>query len=701
MAKRGERPPHRHERPSNERGTRASGPRLASTVLVALLLVVAASLAYSTSFAGVFVFDDQFAITDNPNIRTLWPLTRSMSAPPETPTSARPVASLTLAINYALAPADARDAMAPASADSPPGTEERFLRNVWGYHFANLALHVLASLALFGVIRRTLFSDRLRPQFGGSATALAFAAALVWVVHPLQTDAVTYVTQRTEVLVGLFYLLTLYCAIRAADTEAGPRKRRWWTGGAIAACALGMGSKQTMVTAPFVVAAWDWVFRGRRDLGAKGRDTLGVEGRGTLGPHDRNRLRWGLYAGLAATWVILILGIAFERWPHSIGREGWTPWTYLLTQIGVIPYYLRLSVIPTPLVLDYDGWPMARSLLDVAPQAVFLLVLVAATLSLLVRRQPWGFVGAWFFALLAPSSSVVPLTFETAAERRMYSALAAVVVGVVFGAYLLGRWLLVRLVPDARARRGAGTTAAVVLVGSLAVTLTVLASARNRDYWSEEHLWRDTVEKRPDNPRARLNYGVTLSVAQRYPEAEQQLREAVRLKETDASAHGNLGSVLCSLGRLEEGVSHLERAIGLDPEYRPAYGNLGEAYGALGRRALAAKYFQLAVDREPDNPFLLSRLGWLLATSPEDAVRNGGKAVEVSERAVRLTSRRDTMSLDTLAASYAEVGRFDDAVATAREALAIANAQGDQANAAALSGRLSLYQTRQKVREPQ
>ncbi len=673
------------QRPSGEPGSSGRGLRLASTALVALLLAAAGAAAYSTSFAGVFVFDDKFAIQDNPNIKALWPLTRSMSAPAETPTSARPVASLTLAVNYALAAPDARDVMAPGGPDAPRDVTERFLRNVWGYHFMNLALHVLASLALFGVARRTLLSDRLRPQLGGAATALAFVVALVWLVHPLATDAVTYVTQRTEVLMGLFYLLTLYCAIRAADRDAGAAQRRWWTAAAIAACALGMGSKQTMVTAPLIVVAWDWIF---------GQ---------VSGPTNRTpRLRWRLYAGLAATWVILVAGVALERWPHSIGfdREGWTPWTYALTQTGVILHYLRLSVVPAPLVVDYEGWPMARSLLDVAPQAALLIVLVAGTLFALVRRQPWGFAGAWFFALLAPSSSFLPLATEIAAERRMYVALASIVVVAVIGAYLIGRRLLDRLVAGERARRTAGAIAGMVLVGGLVAPFTVLTSARNRDYWSEEHLWRDAVEKRPDNPRARLNYGVILSLARRYPEAEQQLREAIRLKDTDATAHGNLGSVLCSLGRLDEGVAHLERAIALDADYRPAYGNLGEAYGALGRRDLAAKYFALAVDREPVNPFLLSRLGWLLATAPEDEVRNGTKAVLVSERAVRLTSRQDTMSLDTLAASYAEAGRFDDAVATARDALAIANIQGDQATAGALAERLSLYQMRQKVRDP-
>jgi Flp pilus assembly protein TadD len=657
------------------------------------VLVAAADLAYSTSFAGVFVFDDRFAIVENPNIRTLWPLTVSMSAPPENPVAARPVASLTLAVNYALAPADVRDVMAPGGRGAPPDTTERFLRNVWGYHFANVALHVLAALALFGAVRRTLLSERLRPRFGEAATALAFAVALVWIVHPILTDAVTYVTQRTEVLMGLFYFLTLYCAIRAGEPDTRPSARRWWSGCAIAACALGMGSKQTMVTAPFVVVLWDWMFGPGTAVPA-----AGASASGPLAP----RLRWRLYAGLAATWAILAALVALERWPHSIGfdREGWTPWTYLLTQTGIVVHYLRLSVVPAPLVLDYDGWPMARSILAVAPYAVAMAAVVGATIYAIARRQPWGFASAWLLAVLAPSSSVLPLATEVAAERRMYTAVAGVVALAVIGGYAIGRLALARIVPDERMRRVAGRVAGVVLVGSVAVAFATLTSARNSDFWSDERIWQDTVEKRPDNPRARLNYGVDLSEAQRFAEAEQQLREAVRLKDTSGPAHANLGSVLCSLGRVAEGVPHLERAIALDPEFTPAYGNLAEAYGALGKRALAAKSFARALQSEPDSPFLLSRLGWLLATSPEDDVRDGAKAIAVSERAVRLTARQDTMSLDTLAAAYAETGRFEEATATAREALALAGRQGNQEAAAALAGHLALFQSGQKFREP-
>jgi Flp pilus assembly protein TadD len=668
----------RRNRPSGERRGAPAAPARTSlpVILVVLALAAAAGWAYSTSFAGVFIFDDKPAIVDNPNIRTLWPLTRALSAPREVAVSARPVASLTLAINYALAPADARDVMTPGGPGAPDGTADRFLRNVWGYHFMNLALHVLTGLALFGVVRRTLLTAPLAPRFGPAATALAFAVTLLWLLHPLLTDAVTYVIQRIELLMGLFYLLTLYCAIRAGEATA--RSRPWWTGLSIVSCALGMASKQVMVSAPLMVWLWEWTFAG-----------------------DRPRRR-GLYAGLAATWVVLAALVAYERWPHSIGldREGWTPWTYLLTQTGVIVHYVRLAIVPSPLVIDYDGWPMARSILAVAPQAALLAAVFGLTVIGAVRRRPWAFASSWAFAILAPSSSVLPLATELAAERRMYLPLASLVAGAVLAAYVIGRRLLLARVANPRTRHRVGAAAAIVLTGGIAAAFGALTFARNRDFWSDERIWQDAVEKRPTNPRARVNYGSDLSAAHRYSEALAQLTEAVRLKDTNPAAHMNLGVALCSLGRTDEGIVHLERALALDAAYPEAMANLGEAYAAQGRRAPAVKYFALAIQARPDDLFLLNRLGWLLATSPEDEIRNGANAVELAERAVHATDRQDLTSLDTLGAAYAEVGRFDEAAAVARETLALAGRLGAPRMAPELESRLALYTARQKFREP-
>jgi protein O-mannosyl-transferase len=501
---------------------------------------------------------------------------------------------------------------------------------------------------------------------------------LIWVVHPLLTDAITYVAQRTEVLMGLFFFLTLYCSIRAWNAP------RLWTAAAIASCALGMGSKQTMVAAPFIVGLWDWIFA-------------------TADPATIRQSRRSLYAGLAATWIILAVLVAMERWPHSIGfaREGWTPWTYLLTQSGVIVHYVRLSLTGSPLSLDYDGWPMARSIAQVAQYALPLAIIVVATGVAIVRRRPWGFPGGWFFVTLAPSSSVLPLATEIAAERRMYLPLAALIVAAVVAAYLIGQRVLDLSISDLRRRRIIAVTLTVIIVGGIAIACGAATYARNRDYWSDERIWQDTVEKRPNNPRARVNYAIDLQAAGRLADAERELREAVRLKDTSAAAHANLGPILCGSGKLDECILHLERALALDPDYSSAHANLAEAYAARGKRVRAAEQFALALNAAPDRPFLLNRLAWLLATAPEDSIRNGPRAVELAERAASITARQDIMSLETLSAAYAEVGRFDDALRTGREALALAERQNDETTATGLARRLQLFEMRQTYREPQ
>src|SRR5262245_61429565 len=317
-------------------------PGRIATAVGALLIAAAGIAAYSTSFRGVFVYDDGPAIVNNGHLRTLWPLGQAMTTPPEVTTSGRPVAALSFALNYAFADPDVRDVMTPAQGADAGSAAERYLRNLWGYHLVNLAIHLAAALTLFGIVRRTLERPALANRYGPVSTPLACATALVWAVHPLQTESVTYIVQRVESLMGLFYLLTLYCAIRALPSRPASR---YWTMGAIAACALGMGSKEVIVSAPLVVWLWDYVF----DV-------------------DR-RSRRPLYVGLASTWIVLAALVLSETRPRSVGFSlGWPWWAYLETQAGVIVHYLRLAILPSPLVFDY-GWPRADSLAAFAPQA--------------------------------------------------------------------------------------------------------------------------------------------------------------------------------------------------------------------------------------------------------------------------------------------------------------------------------------------
>ncbi len=197
------------------------------------MLIAAGIWAYHSSFQGPFIFDDVHSIPLNPYIRHLWPIREVLTAPRNCSVNGRPTVCLTLALNYAWSGL-----------------------NVWGYHAFNLAVHLLSALVLFGILRRTLDGEKLRDQFGGAAVGLAAAIALLWEIHPLQTESVTYIVQRTELLMGLFLLLTLYCTLRGACSV---RPGAWYLA-AVAACAFGMGSKEVMVSAPLLVLLYDRVF---------------------------------------------------------------------------------------------------------------------------------------------------------------------------------------------------------------------------------------------------------------------------------------------------------------------------------------------------------------------------------------------------------------------------------------------------------
>src|SRR5262245_7463604 len=248
---------------------------------IPLLLVGGGLAAFSDSFKGAFLLDDLFRIVRNEEIRKLWPPWTLVVH------SGRPLVQLTLAVNYALGGLD-----------------------VWGYHAFNLTVHLFAGLLLFGIVRRMLESDELRARYSGAAPWLAGAIAILWTVHPLQTESVTYIIQRGESMMGLFFLLTLYCTIRGASS---PHPRGWYLA-AIVACALGMGSKEVMVTAPLVVLLYDRMF---------------------LSPSfkDLFQRRWRLYAGLAATWLVAAASLANSREEEQVILvAGLTPWSYALTQ---------------------------------------------------------------------------------------------------------------------------------------------------------------------------------------------------------------------------------------------------------------------------------------------------------------------------------------------------------------------------------
>jgi protein O-mannosyl-transferase len=592
------------KRPPGSRGGRSrrapAQPKPRVPISLLGVLVAAVCVAYIPSFSGGFVGDDIDAIVANPHIRSLWPIHQALTAPSDTTAAGRPVVALSLALNYALAPDDARDAWDPPAPGIPvEAATDPYYRNLWGYHAFNLAVHMVAALALFGVVRRSLELPALRGRFSADAIPLAFAIALLWALHPLNTAAVTYIIQRAESLMGLFLLLTLYCSIRSTEAT----RSRWrWIAAATVACGLGMASKEVHVVAPILVALWIWILRPGESL---------LEGR-----------RLPLFGALAATWLLLLWLVLGGVRSESVGfgLSGWTSGVYVRTQAEVILHYLRLAIVPSPLVFMY-AWPPATSWVSVAPQVMMLAVLAGATVLALVRRHPAALLGAWFFLVLAPSSSVLPIATEVAAEHRMYLPLAAVVATIVFSIHGLSRRLV------ASPRRAVVT---MCLTGFLAVALGSVTYARNNDYRSMESLLQDTVKKRPANVRARVAYGGLLLQMERFPEAEFQLRTALAIGERTPGdtyltpmAHMYLGSALAAQAQAAEGIIHLERALELSPRLDEAHALLGEAYLQQGRLPEAAAAYERAIALMPHVTPVLDRAATVLALWAETQAQQG------------------------------------------------------------------------------
>jgi tetratricopeptide (TPR) repeat protein len=398
-----------------------------------------------------------------------------------------------------------------------------------------------------------------------------------------------------------------------------------------------MGSKEVMATAPVMVFLYDRTFVS-----------------GSFREAWRRHRRF--YPVLAATW--LLLAFIVVRGGGSRGAAagfgfGISSWAYALTQCRAVVMYLKLAVWPHPLVADY-GTEVVKHPGEVALQAAVLLLLVAGTAVALWRRPVPGFLGAWFFVILAPSSSVIPLVTQTMAEHRMHLPLAAEILLAVTGGYLLaGR----RIIP-------------VFL--ALALVAGWLTSQRNADYGSELALWSDTVAKRPENARARVDLGIALLDLGRIADAVAQFEAAVRLQPENPVAQLNLGNACLRLGRAAEALEHGEAAVRLDPRNVDAKFNLGLALVANGRPGDALAYYGEVLRVQPDAADVRAALGNALRLLGDAEVKrqNWAAAVDRYRQALAMTPD-DFSACFYLANSLLMAGQVDDAVVQYRKALAL------------------------------
>jgi protein O-mannosyl-transferase len=560
-----------------------------------VLILVAVSYANSTS--GPFILDDLPTIVENTGIRDPWQR-GALFPQDEIATTRRPLVSLSFALNYAVG-----------------GLE------VESYHIVNIAIHAMNALFLFALIRRTLLLPRLNPGLSESANGLALAAAAIWAVHPLNSEAVNYVTQRTELLMALCYLLTLYATLR---------DRTWL---AVLSCAVGMACKETMATAPLAAFAYHATF---------------VTGSvaATLKSHRR------LFVGLASTWLMLVALMWTAPASTTAGfSSDVSTWSYLLNQAAIITRYLQQAIWPMSLVVHY-GPPADLTLGDVLPQGLLIVGLLLLTVFALVQRPQAGFLGLWVFVTLAPTSSFVPIATEVGAERRMYLPLMALV--------MLAALAVQRL------RLPARLTAPLAV--SIVMALVVGTMLRNREYTTPLRLAETVVERRPSSA-AHYFVGEELFLAGRNDEALTHLRTAAAGL---SRARHTLAQALLKAGDAREAALELEAYLashGSLLEAVRARESLGDAYATQGRWDEATSQWRTVLSMNPDveqRIRVLERLAGLSLQRERFAEAAEYLAAYVSFQPANADAWTN------LGVANAQTGRLDDAIAAFRQAVALA-----------------------------
>ncbi len=673
-------PPQQHDASRPAVGLDAPDRPGSRETLIALFVIAASTvLVYSNTFDASFHFDDIPGIVRNDSLRDLsrqWP-----------PSGNRWLGYVSFAFNYRLG-----------------GLE------VFGYHLANLLIHTCNGLLVFWLTAITLRTPTLRFAEAGPLVRryLPLAAGLLFAVHPVATEAVTYIVQRFTSLATLFYLLSLalYVHARLSLDEDHPSKTRAACiyGLSVVAAAAAMKTKEISFTLPLVAAGYELLFfrPGRRLL--------------LLVPHVATALLVPL--GLAAhgqrLWDVLGDASHFAAETPKIPR-----WVYLLTQSRVVVTYLRLLLLPIGQNVDYD-FPLSHSLAD--PSVLFalaVLLAVAACGAFLVFRAREAnraegvlvFLGiAWFFVTLSVESSIIPIR-DVIFEHRLYLPSAGT--AVALGTALF--WAIERM----RLRTSLARQAAVALLLTVA-PLGVATYARNFVWKNELTLWRDVVSKSPGKARPHNNLGnalidqeatseavnellAALKIAPRYAKAWSNLSRAyakqgraddaitaasavLALKPADAHAHNNLGIAYEAKGRVDDALREYVEAIRLEPSVAGFHNNLGGAFQSKGQLDHAMREYREAIRLEPSVAGVHGNLGGAFQATGrlDDAVREYREAIRLAPSVAE--------AHNNLGGAFQARGQFDDAEREYREAIrlvpSMADAHYNLGNVFAIKGRL-------------
>jgi tetratricopeptide (TPR) repeat protein len=531
--------------------------------------------------------------------------------------------------------------------------------NAGGHHFTNVLLHTVAVVLLFLLLQ----------QMTGALWQSAFVAA-VFAIHPLHVESVAWVAERKDVLSGVFFMLTLLAYVHYARA---PSTWRYLTVAFV--FALGLMSKPMLVTLPFVLLLLDyWPLR---------RITDQRSHRG----HQLLSLLVEKIPLIALSAVSSVVTFFAQR-----GAIGWTEQLPMLARINnaLVTYviYVRQMFWPANLAVFY---PHPENRLPLWEISLALAVLIGITVAAVIlrKKRPYFIMGwLWYLGMLVPVIGLVQVGWQGHADRYTYLP--------QIGLYIAGTWAIADLTASWRRRRILPGATALLVIGALSWSAWIQTS-----YWrNSETLFTHTLAVTKHNDVAENNLGIIFLQNGQLDDAISRLQAAIDLRPENGPAHNNLAKALLQKGRVAEAMVHYRKFLEIEPENVEARNILGTALIQQGRIREAIEQWQDALAIEPENGNAASNLAWVFATCPDDSIRDGRRAVELAEKALRLSGGKIPMVFRVLAAAYSEDGRFSHAIEAAQRGTDLATSQGNSGLAAELQSNIALYQAGTPLRDP-
>jgi len=519
------------------------------------------------------------------------------------------------------------------------------------HHSTNVLLHTVAAMLLFLALQ----------QMTGALWQSAFVAAL-FAIHPLRVESVAWISERKDVLSGVFFMLTLLayaCYVRL------PRVGRYLVLVFLFAC--GLMSKPMLVTMPFVLLLLDYW------------------------PLDR--IKGQLWKCVVEKIPLIALSAlsSIATFLAQKAAVGWTADLPILERINnaVVSYvlYIWQMLWPVNLAVFYPH-PENRLPLWEIICSLLLLICITALAITLRKQRPYLIAGwLWYLGMLVPVVGLVQVGWQGRADRYTYLP--------QIGLYIAVTWGLTDLTALWRHQRSILSAAALLTVVFLGWRAWVQTS-----YWRDsETLFRHARAVTVNNDVAENNLGIVFLRQGKVDEAISLLQAAVDLRPDNSPAHENLAKALLQKGQVAEALIHYRKLLELQPDNIEVHNIVGTVLVQQGEIKDGVEEWQKVLAIQPDNGNAMSNLAWVFATSPDQALRDGPKAVELAEQALRLSGGRIPILFRTLAAAYAESGRFSEAIQAAQQGIELANSQGNPGLATELKGNIALYQERQPLRD--